>query len=233
MSITLYELAAADPAIRFSPYVWRTRFCLLHKGLAFKGVPWRFTEKDALAPTGQGRVPAIVDHARGDRWVHDSWQIATYLDETHSDRPAIMANDAERASGRLTAVWAETAVHGAAMPLIIGNLFAHLDPKDQPYFRQSREERFGRTLEQIAVEPKAGVAALKNALAPAEAALAVSPFLSGSAPGYADYALAGSLIWIWITAPVLPIDPETAVGRWYETMLDLYDGHARKAKLMR
>ncbi len=233
MSITLYELAAADPAIRFSPYVWRTRFCLLHKGLAFDGVPWRFTDKDALAPTGQGRVPAIIDHAHGDRWVHDSWQIARYLDDTYPKRPAIMATEAERASGRLTAVWAETVVHGAGFPLILGNLFAHLDPKDKPYFRESREQRFGRTLEQLTAEPKAGVAALQQSLAPAEAALAVSPFLSGSKPGFADYALAGSLIWIWITSPVAPLDPNTAVGRWFDTMLDLFDGHARAAKLMR
>jgi glutathione S-transferase len=233
MSITLYELAAADPAIRFSPYVWRTRFCLLHKGLAFKGVPWRFTDKDALTPTGQGRVPAIIDHTHGNRWVHDSWQIARYLDETYPDRPTIMATAAARAHGRLTAVWAETVVHSAALPLLLGNLFAHLDAKDKPYFRQSREHRFGRTLEQLAVEPMAGIAALTNALMPAELALAEAPFLSGAKPGFADYALAGSLIWVWITAPVAPLEANSAVSRWFETMLDLFDGNARTSKLMR
>jgi glutathione S-transferase len=233
MPITLYDLAAANPAIRFSPYVWRTRFCLLHKGLAFDAIPWRFTDKDALAPTEQGRVPVIVDNDRGGRWVADSWQIARYLDDTYPERPAIMATAAERAQGRLTAVWAETAVHAAGFPLILGNLFAHLDPKDQPYFRQSREERFGQTLEQLTVAPAAGIAALRKSLAPAEAALAEAAFLSGERPGFADFALAGSLLWIWITAPVAPLDATSGVGRWFETMLDLFDGHARKAPLMR
>ncbi len=233
MPITLYDLAAANPAIRFSPYVWRTRFCLLHKGLAFETVPWRFTDKDVLAPSGQGRVPVIVDHDRADRWVSDSWQIALYLDGAYPDRPRLLATEAERAAGRLTAVWAETVVHAAAFPLIVGNLFAHLAPKDQPYFRESREQRFATTLEKLTAEPAAGIAALQKSLGPAEAALAESPFLSGAAPGFADYALAGSLMWIWITSPVTPLDRGTAVCRWFEIMLDRFDGHARRAPLMR
>lgn len=233
MSITLYELAGADPACVFSPYVWRTRLCLRHKGLEFTSKPWRFTEKDVLAPTGQGRVPAIIDHAHGDKWVHDSWSIALYLDEAYPDRPALMKTAAERASGRLAAVWAETVVGPAAFPLIIGNLFAHLHPKDQPYFRESREQRFGKTLEQLTVAPAVGVEAVARTLAPAEAALAIAPFLSGDKPGFADYALAGTLIWIWIVSPVPPLDPNTAVGRWFETMLDLFGGEARKTPVMR
>lgn len=233
MSITLHDLAAADPAIRFSPYCWRTRFCLLHKGLGYNAIPWRFTEKEALKPSGQDRVPVIIDHDHADRWVHDSWRIARYLDETYPGRPAIMATTAERANGRLAATWAETAVHAAALPLIVTNLFEHLAEKDKPYFRQSREQRFGRTLEALSVEPKAGVETLRKALVPAAAALAEAPYLAGSKPGYADYALAGSLMWIWIAAPVVPLAPDTAVGRWFETMLDLFDGEARKAPVMR
>ena len=66
-TITLYDLAGADPAVRFSPYCWRTRFSLQHKGLSFEAKPWRFTEKDRLPDVAQGRVPAVVDHDR--QWV--------------------------------------------------------------------------------------------------------------------------------------------------------------------
>ena len=233
MSITLYDLAAADPGIRFSPFCWRTRFCLLHKGLDFDTVPWRFTDKEALASTGQGRVPVIVDHANGDRWVHDSWQIALYLDEAYPDRPKLLATTPERANARLVAVWSETSVHGAAFPLILTHLLANLAEKDKAYFRTSREERFGRTLEAMSVDPAKGVETLQRTLAPAEAALAVAPNLSGDKPGYADYALAGSLMWIWVTSPVPPLVAGTAVARWFETMLDLFGGAGRKAPLMR
>jgi hypothetical protein len=33
MARTLYDLAGADPDLRFSPYCWRTRLALAHKGL--------------------------------------------------------------------------------------------------------------------------------------------------------------------------------------------------------
>lgn len=35
MAITLYELAGADADRRFSPFSWRVRMALLHKGLSF------------------------------------------------------------------------------------------------------------------------------------------------------------------------------------------------------
>ncbi|HYC13174.1 MAG TPA: glutathione S-transferase N-terminal domain-containing protein, partial [Stellaceae bacterium] len=68
MTITLYDLAGAEADRRFSPFCWRTRLALAHKGLAVETVPWRFTEKDALAPSKQGRVPVVVD---GGKWISD------------------------------------------------------------------------------------------------------------------------------------------------------------------
>ena len=41
--IKLYDLAAAEDDRRFSPYCWRTKMALKHKGLEFETVPWRFT----------------------------------------------------------------------------------------------------------------------------------------------------------------------------------------------
>lgn len=232
MAITLYDLAAADPNIRFSPFCWRSRFSLLHKGLDHKTVAWRFTEKNVLAPSGQGRVPVIIDHGNGDRCIHDSWQIARYLDETYPDRP-LMPSVESTVHARFIAAWAETAVHAAAFPLVITHLHAQLDARDQVYFRESREQRFGKTLEALRVDPKAGVDALQRALAPAEQALTMASFLGGAHPTYADYALAGSLMWVWVTSPVAPLDPATATGRWFASMLDLHGGIARTAPLMR
>jgi glutathione S-transferase len=76
MMITLHDLAGADPALRFSPYCWRTKFALAHKGLPVDTVPWRFTDTDAIAFSGQGRVPVIQDEVTV---VSDSWAIAEYL----------------------------------------------------------------------------------------------------------------------------------------------------------
>src|SRR3990172_8608603 len=80
MTIALYDLAAAEDDRRFSPYCWRVKMALAHKGLAFETLAWRFTEKEALAFSGSSTVPVIVD---GSRHVADSWTIANYLDEAY------------------------------------------------------------------------------------------------------------------------------------------------------
>ena len=64
MPITLYDLAGIEPERRFSPFCWRAKMALAHKGLAVDTVPWRFTEKDKLPKPNDGRVPVIVDDGR-------------------------------------------------------------------------------------------------------------------------------------------------------------------------
>ncbi|HWZ69564.1 MAG TPA: glutathione S-transferase N-terminal domain-containing protein, partial [Stellaceae bacterium] len=86
MAITLYDLAGADAERRFSPFCWRTKMALAHKGLDVATVPWRFTEKDKLPQPNAGRVPVIVD---GAEVVHDSTTIADYLETRYPDRPSL------------------------------------------------------------------------------------------------------------------------------------------------
>src|SRR5712675_908771 len=86
--IRLFDLAGAEPARRFSPYCWRIKLALAHKGLEVETIPWRFTEKSAIAASGQGRVPVLV---HGDRWVADSWVIADYLEDAFPETPPIFA----------------------------------------------------------------------------------------------------------------------------------------------
>src|SRR5215472_15749704 len=84
MTIKMYDLAGAEPNRRFSPYCWRIKLSLKHKGLDFDTIPRRFTEKSVIAPYNSERVPVIVDDGRG---VADSWRIANYLDDTYPERP--------------------------------------------------------------------------------------------------------------------------------------------------
>jgi glutathione S-transferase len=94
MPITMYDLAGAEAERRFSPFCWRSRMALAHKGLAVETVPWRFTEKDRLPQPNQGRVPVIVDDGRV---IHDSNAIADYLEERYADRPSLFGDETSRA----------------------------------------------------------------------------------------------------------------------------------------
>jgi hypothetical protein len=49
--IRFYDLAGARDDCRFSSNCWPVRMALLHKGLPFEAIPWRFTEKRTQAAT--------------------------------------------------------------------------------------------------------------------------------------------------------------------------------------
>ena len=48
--LRLWELAGADPKRVFSPYVWRVRLVLAHKGIGYESATWRYNDKPLIAP---------------------------------------------------------------------------------------------------------------------------------------------------------------------------------------
>ena len=94
-----------DSERRFSPYCWRIRMALAHKGLEAETVPWRFTEKEAIDFSGQKLVPVLV---HGDHVVSDSWQIACYLEDTFPERPSLFGGASGRALSLFVNSWSDT-----------------------------------------------------------------------------------------------------------------------------
>lgn len=227
MAIKLYELAAADDDRLFSPYCWRVKIALAHKGLAFETIPWRFTEKEAIAFSGSGTVPVMVD---GERTVADSWAIAQYLDEAYPDRPRLFEGNEARTLAFFFKHWCEQNLHPPCMRAIVMDLYNGLHEKDKAYFRASREKRFGKTLEEHAADHSGAIAALRTALGPLRPVLAEQPFVCGRAPGFADYILFGTFQWTRAVSPVKLLEPEDPVYAWRERMLDLHGALGRKAK---
>jgi len=227
MAIVLYDLAAAEDDRRFSPYCWRVKMSLAHKGLEYQTVPWRFTEKDAIAFSGSTTVPVLRD---GDTVVADSWRIAVYLDEAYPSRPALFGSPEARALCEFFASWAFRSVHPAVLKVVLPDLFARIHDKDKAYFRESREKRFGATLEAFAAEPKQKLADFRGALETVRPVLVQNAFLSGKGPGYADYILFGVFQWARAMSPIRLLEPDDPLYAWRERVLDLWGGHARAAK---
>src|SRR5438445_3866780 len=161
LAITLYDLAGAEAARRFSPFCWRTKMALAHKGLEVETVPWRFTEKDKLPQPNGGRVPVIVD---GGQVVHDSSAIADYLETRYTDRPALFGDEAARALTRFVQNWTETVLQPGLVGFVVLDICRHAAPQDQAYFPQSREERFGTTLEEVVKDREARLPAFRESL---------------------------------------------------------------------
>jgi glutaredoxin 2 len=162
MLLRLHDLAGADAERRFSPYCWRIRMALAHKGLPVETIPWRFTEKDAIARSGQTRVPGLVD---GERWIADSWRIANYLEDTYPDRATLFCGPVGRALSRLYSGLGDALV-SRIFGFVALDVLRHVDDRDREYFRRSREERVGMTLGALVADRDIRLGQFRQELAP-------------------------------------------------------------------
>lgn len=207
--LTLFELCGRDD-VRFSPYCWRTRYALAHKGLHATRIPTHFTEKEKIAASGHKRVPVLRD---GERWVGDSWDIACYLEARHA-QPTLFPGG--RALTYVFNRWVDRELHPLILRVIAQEIHERVDPIDRDYFLHSREERLGGTLESFAARREEFLALLAPKLAELERALAESPFLAGDAPAYADYVLAGTFEWIAHASTLAVPSPGSRLATWFE-----------------
>jgi glutathione S-transferase len=227
MAIQLYDLAGAEDDRRFSPYCWRIKMALKHKGLDFEAIPWRFTEKEKIAYTGSTTVPVIVD---GKRAVYDSWEIAVYLDEAYPSRPGLFEGTESRSLTLALHHWAIRSLHAPLLRAILMDLFKAVHEKDRAYFRETREKRLGGRLEDIGADPKKWLAEFRGALEPVRPGLVQANFICGKGPGFADYIVFGTFMWARSVSPLRLLEPDDPVYAWRERMLDLFGAFARDAK---
>jgi glutathione S-transferase len=226
MAITLWDLTGAEADRRFSPYCWRIKLALRHKGLEYATIPWRLIDKGVIAFSGQGKVPVIKD---GETVVSDSWTIANYLEDTYPDRPSLFGGEGGRATGRFVVDWAELALMAGIFPMIAADINGILDAETQAYFRSTRETFLGRTLEAAQAERETRMESFRRGLVPLRRMLKFQPFISGAAAGWHDYAAFSVFQWARCASPLQLLAADDPVHAWRERMLDLFDGFARKA----
>jgi glutathione S-transferase len=225
MTVTLYDLAGAEPARRFSPYCWRIRMALAHKGVVPETVPWRFTDREAIAFSGQGLVPVLVD---GDQSIFDSWMIAQHLERTRPE-PSLLGAAAALPLLHFLRGWTDRSLQPAIGRMIIADVAALLHEKDKAYFRQSREQRFGLPLEAISADREQRLPAFRQSLEPIRTALAAAPYLGGASPNYADYIVFGAFQWARCTSDFRLLADDDPVAAWRDRLLDAFGGLARAA----
>ena len=218
MTILLYDLSGRDDR-RFSPYCWRTRMALAHKGLGFETKPTRFTEIPEICGGGQPTVPVLDD---GESIVGDSFHIAEHLERSYPDRPSLFGDAGALAYAHFLHHWTFRTLHPRIVALIIDELMEALEEPDTSHFRTSREARYGCKLEDLRAEPEAGLRALREILQPVRDVLADQPFLCGDAPAYADYVLFGSLQWPRLVSALALFEADDPIAAWFERCLNRY-----------
>ena len=222
MTRHLYELCGTDPERRFSPFCWRARMALAHKGLHAETVPWRFTETDRLAFANHDKVPVLVD---GERAIGDSWAIAEYLEETYPEQPSLF--NGNKAHVRFIMAWTDVTINAALIRLIVSDIPPLLDTGQAAYFRETREKRFGQPLEDVTKDREARLPAFRAALTPLRLVLGRQRFVGGDAPDYSDYIVFGSFMWARVVSPLKLLEEDDPIHAWRERMLDLHGGLAR------
>ena len=228
VSRTLYDLCGRDERLRFSPYCWRVRMALAHKGLDVTLKPWRFTHKEALAFANHDKVPVLCD---GDNVVTDSFRIMRYLDDTYPEAP-VLGEGVSYQRALFFKHFVERSVAPALFRIVVLDLLDAIHPDDRAYFRATREARFGCTLEAFH-QPEQGREALQKTLAPVRDMLREAPFLDGDTPSGADYLLFGSMMWAHCVSRATLVPPDDEVVHWFERMLAQHDGLAASAFTVR
>lgn len=212
VTITLYELCGKDTERRFSPYCWRVRKALQHKGLAYETVAVPFTGIANIDGNQLKTVPVLWD---GDTRIADSFAIAEYLDQTYPDKPALFGCESAIALSRFVQAWTYSALHPGIVRMVVKDIHDILDDQDQLYFRATREKALKSTLEDMHATRDQHRADFQNNLLALDLMLRQQPYIGGKTPNYADFIVYGSLKWPAECSdyPILPEKPR--ILDWY------------------
>lgn len=223
MSIVLFDLCGADGR-RFSPNCWRSAMALAHKGLAWESRATLFT---GIADIGGGNrtVPVLEDDGE---LLGDSWAIAEHLEARYPDRPSLFGGETGKSLASFVQNWTIAQMHAPIFRMIAADVHDALDPADQGYFRESREKRLGRRLEEVQASRDDELPAFRAGLAPLRLTLQAQSFLGGEGPTYADYLPFGALQWARTTSAFRLLADDDPVLAWFDRCLDLYDGLGRR-----
>ncbi len=216
MALLMYDLCGSNPARRFSPYCWLVKLAAAHKQLPLDTTPLPFTDKASIAFADWKQLPVLTD---GDTTVVDSWQIVQHLESSYPERPIAGSADA-MGQALLIKLSVEMNVMGPVLRSVILDIHNHLAPADAAYFRETREARFGASLEDLQAGRESHRAALQSALAPFRATLKRQPWLSGESLGLADMLLFATFMWARSVSDFQLLNSDDPVYAWRDAMFE-------------
>ncbi|KAF8965878.1 hypothetical protein BDZ97DRAFT_738541 [Flammula alnicola] len=214
MTIVFYDIASAAPGGAWSPSTWKVRYCL-----NFKAIPYRtewiempdieaHCKKFGIAANIKRNgepcytLPAIHDPSTG-VYIGDSIRIAEYLEKQYPNKPTVFPYNTLGLQMEFeTAFWTQLR---AMWQFIVPAAFPRLNEASKEFYRRTRENSFGKKLEDIAptgddavkewakVEEGFGKAAVwysKNG--------GKGPFLMGETLSWADLVVGAYLAWFRI-----------------------------------
>jgi Glutathione S-transferase, N-terminal domain len=139
-ALRLYEVVNQDGA-SVSPFVWRTKFALAKKELAYESVAVGYLD---IPNIGSGTLKTVPILQSNDTFIVDSWLIAEWLDRTYPDHPAIFQSQSDIAMVRFFDKWFSTAVSSSMLRACIGALHDTLRLADRVISRRPENSAWAR-----------------------------------------------------------------------------------------
>lgn len=164
-------------------------------------------------------LPAIYDPGTN-TYLADSLRIAEYLEQTYppsASSPSLFPNNTHALQIAFATAYNVTTRDDGVADFIIPAAYTRLNAASQPYFRRTREERFGKRLEDVVPKPgseeeKAGWSKFKEVTGILDKWYAKTdvpggeegqevrrtPFVMGDTLSWADLVIAGYTVWLRI-----------------------------------
>jgi len=219
MPLIFYERVGHEGR-RPSPYSWRIRYALAHKGIDFEVRPVRFADVETIrALSGQHFTPIIDDDGRV---THETWDIACYLEERFSDRPSLFSGTVGRGLSRFINIWSDTQLIPPLCPVIFADFPGVLDEGDRAYFRATRERNLGMSLEEACADPAGKLLAFQRACSPIEHVLSAQRYICGPTPAYADYVVFSLFQMARLGSRKEVVVQGSAIADWRSRMIALF-----------
>ncbi len=225
MAIVFYDLAGQDGR-NFSPYCWRTRLALAHKGLDFEHRGTAFTAIPAVGGGDYRTVPIIED---GGQMIGDSTRIADYLEAQYPDRPSLFGGASGQALCKFVHSWTNAVVHPGVARSVVQDISEHICTEDRDYFRASREKIFGQPLAAVQAGREDRVEQFRADLYPLRLTVRGQAFLGGETANYADYIVFGAFQWARTISDFRLLADDDPILAWFLRVGELFDGLGRKA----
>jgi glutathione S-transferase len=153
---------------------------------------------------------------------HESQFFRILLERQYSEEPSLFGGATAKATIRFIESWTDTVLLSGILPFIIMDLFDHLDAKDRGYFRTSREQRLGTTLEQLGANRENKIKSFRQSLDPLNRTLKNQLFVGGDQPNYGDYIVLGAFMWARSVSPFKLLEPNDSAALWRARMLDRF-----------
>ncbi len=212
MTLVLYDLCAQDESRRFSPYCWRIKRALQHKGLAYETVPVPFTKISEIPGNTTKTIPVLKHN---DIIISDSFLIAEYLDKLSPDAPMLFGSEDVKSLCRFVEAWTYSALHPGIARMVIKDIYDILDEENQHYFRRSREASMRSTLEEMHAERDELRKVFHKNLLALDMMLRGQPYIGGQKPNFADFIVYGSLKWPAQCSDYDLLPPKKRIREWY------------------